>query len=79
MGAIRRRPLKPMEHFVTKFPDQLLGSPFKAFGHGAINPGYLKIIIHDGNQIRHGIKGPFPLLLGQDDLFFRNFSFGNVI
>ena len=53
-----------MNRFVAVQPDTLLGRHAQSLGHSAVDANDPVLIVEDGHEVRDGIEGLFPFLLG---------------
>jgi hypothetical protein len=60
------------------FTNSILGAYAQTLSHGAIQALYAMFIVDYSDQIRNGVKGGFPLLLGPDDILFGTFLSGEI-
>ena len=70
MRAKKRRLIKPMHHFIAKLSAALPRLQFQPFGHGPVGVPNSVVFIHDCDQIRNSIKGPFPFSFGLSQLSY---------
>jgi hypothetical protein len=57
-----------MEEGIAGFSFERLSRRPQTVGHGFIDLDDAEAVVQDGNQIRNGVKGPFPQLFGIKDL-----------
>ena len=52
-------------------PDALLGRHAQPLGHGTVGANDAVLIVEDGHEVRDGVEGLFPFLLGLPDRLLR--------